>query len=102
MNADAFRHFYNYHFAENRKIWNHVASLPQEQFTQVVGYSHGSVRDQVIHFMDCEDTWFSELQSIEPRPLMESDAREIIRAQWDKVEQRIRDYLAKLQDDILF
>ena len=102
MNADAFRHFYNYHFAENRKIWNHVALLSHEQFTKVVGYSHGSVRDQVIHLMDCEDTWFSELQSIEPLPVMESDDREIIRAQWDKVEQRIRDYLANLQDDMLF
>ena len=22
MNADAFRHFYDYHIAENRKIWD--------------------------------------------------------------------------------
>jgi uncharacterized damage-inducible protein DinB len=22
MNADAFRHFYEYHFAQNRKIWD--------------------------------------------------------------------------------
>ena len=32
MNAEAFRHFYNYHFAENRKIWGHVAALTFEQF----------------------------------------------------------------------
>lgn len=32
MNADAFRHFYEYHFAQNRKIWDaYVTSLPQEQ-----------------------------------------------------------------------
>jgi uncharacterized damage-inducible protein DinB len=24
MNADAFRHFYGYHFSENRKIWDSV------------------------------------------------------------------------------
>ena len=24
VNADAFRYFYDYHFAENRKIWDHV------------------------------------------------------------------------------
>ena len=23
MNADAFRHFYDYHFAENRRIWDY-------------------------------------------------------------------------------
>ena len=26
MNAHAFRHFYDYHFAENRKIWEKISS----------------------------------------------------------------------------
>lgn len=35
MNADAFRHFYNYHFAENRKIWDTcIMSLNAEQFAR--------------------------------------------------------------------
>lgn len=29
MNADAFRHFYAYHFAENRKIWAYAAQLSE-------------------------------------------------------------------------
>ena len=106
MNADAFRHFYTYHFAENRKVWEHIASLTFEQFTQPVGYSRGSVREQVIHLLDAEDMWFSELQSVEPsEPLLETtnvDDRDIIRAHWDKVEQKIRAYLADLQDSMLF
>jgi hypothetical protein len=37
MNANAFRHFYDYHFTENRKIWDTVTtSLSHEQFTQNV------------------------------------------------------------------
>lgn len=43
MNAEAFRHFYNYHFAENRKILEHVALLTFEQFTQKADYSRGSI-----------------------------------------------------------
>jgi hypothetical protein len=27
MNADAFRQLYDYHFAENRNIWQHVIHL---------------------------------------------------------------------------
>ncbi len=28
MNADAFRHFYDYHFVENRKLWeSYVTAL---------------------------------------------------------------------------
>ena len=106
MNANSFRHFYNYHFAENRKIWEHVASLSFEQFTQSVNYSHGSVRDQVVHLLDAEDMWFSELRGASPsEPLpstTEVDDRDVIRAHWDKVEQNIRAYLAELQDDMLF
>ena len=106
MNADAFSHFYNYNLAENRKVWEHVASLTFEQFIQETGYSHGSVREQIVHLLDVEDVWFSELQGIQPNdPLPETvttDDRNAIRAHWDKVEEKVRAYLAALQDDQLF
>jgi uncharacterized damage-inducible protein DinB len=66
MNADAFRHFYEYHFTENRKIWDaYVTPLTHELFTQEVNYSHGSVRDQAVHLMSVADTWFSGLRGVE-------------------------------------
>jgi len=106
MNADAFRHFYNYHFAENRKVWDHIALLSFEQFAQPVDYSRGSVREQVVHLLDAEDMWFSELRGVQPsEPLPEKtevDDRDVIRAHWDQTEQNIRAYLAELKDDMLF
>jgi len=106
MNANAFRHFYNYHFAENRKIWDsYVTPLSHEQFTQHADYSHGSVRDQIVHLMSVDELWFSELQSVEPSelfPPVNFDDRKSIRAHWDSVEQSMRDYLAELRDDMLF
>lgn len=108
MNANAFRHLYGYHFAENRKLWDsYVTQLSHEQFTQHVDYSHGSVRDQLVHLMNVDDIWFSELRGVEPSaPLPPASAnfddRNAIRAHWDDVEQRMRDYLAALRDDMLF
>lgn len=105
MNANAFRHFYNYHFAENLKIWEHVALLSFEQFMQPVDYSHGSVRDQIVHLIEAEDLWLSELQGVDPsEPLLSTDFddRDIIRRHWDNVEKNIRTYLAELQDGMLF
>ena len=106
MNADAFRHFYNYHFAENRKVLEHVASLTFEQFTQKVDYSRGSVREQLVHLIDAEDVWFSELRGVEPAdPLPDTgeiDDRDAIRAFLDTVEKNSRAYLDKLQDELLF
>lgn len=106
MNADAFRHFYNYHLAENRKIWDTcITALSHEQFTRVVNYSHGSVREQIVHLIDADDVWFSELRGVapsDPLPPANVDDREAIRAHWDTVEQRMRHYLATLRDDMLF
>src|SRR5271169_5771264 len=106
MNANAFRHFYNYHCTENRKIWDsYVTLLSYEQFTQNVSYSHGSVRNQIVHLMSADDHWFSGLRAVKrPEPLNPAnfDDRKILRAYWDGVEQNMRDYLAKLRDDMLF
>lgn len=106
MNAQAFRHFYDYHFAENRNIWDsYITSLSDEQFTQEVDYSGGSVRNQIVHLMSVDDTWFSGLRGAEiPEHLHPADFedRQSIRAYWDNVEQRMREYLAALRDDMLF
>ena len=102
MNADAFRHFYNYHFAENRKIWDYAAQLSQEQFTQPVAYSRGSVRDQIVHLMDADEVWFSELRGVAPSELPPADDRKTLRAHWDDIEQSMREYLSTLQDKMLF
>jgi len=106
MNADAFRYLYDYHFAENRNLWDrYVTLLSDEQFTQNVDYSHGSVREQIVHLMSVDDVWFSELRGVEPAepfPPAISDDRAIIRAHWDGVEQGMRAYLADLQDEMLF
>ncbi|MEP6986398.1 MAG: DinB family protein [Chloroflexota bacterium] len=106
MNADAFRQLYEYHFVENRKIWNSsIAPLSQEQFLQPVAYSLGSVRNQVVHFMSADDYWFSGLRGLEMPEMLNPesmDDRQAIRAYWDNVEQQIRDYLANLRDDMLF
>jgi len=106
MNAQAFRHFYAYHFTENRKLWDsYVTPLSHEQFTQDVDYSHGSVRNQIVHIMSTDDAWFSGLRGVEfPEPFNPADLddRKIIRAHWDNVEQHMRDYLATLRDDMVF
>ncbi len=106
MNADSFRQFYEYHFSENRKLWDsYITPLPYEKFIQNVSYSHGSVRNQVVHLMSVDEAWFSGLRGVEnpqPFPSPNGDDRKLIRAHWDEVEHNMREYLAKLQDDMLF
>jgi uncharacterized damage-inducible protein DinB len=106
MNAHAFRYLYEYHFAENRKIWDdYVAQLPLEQFLQPAPYSHGSVREQIDHLMSVEEVWFSELQGVappDPLPPALVANRAALRKRWDAIEQDMRGYLAGLRDEQLF
>ena len=106
MNASAFCHLYDYHFAENRKMWNaYIMPLSQEQFTHHVDYSIGSVRNHIVHLMSVDHAWFSELRGNEPTDHLDPtrfEDRERIRAHWDNVEQMMRAYLANLRDEMLF
>ncbi len=105
MDANAFRHFYDYHFSENRHIWDdYIMPLSYDQFTQAFEYSRGSVRDQVVHLMTTDEAWFSGLRNVEPPekfPAAVADDRPVIRAYWDGVEKDMRAYLASLRDDML-
>jgi uncharacterized damage-inducible protein DinB len=106
MNADSFRHFFEYHFNENRTIWEkYITSISDEQLKHQAGYSHGSVRNQIVHVMSVDDTWFSGLRGVEIPDSLDPDTfvdRNTIRIQWDAVEQRMREYLTGLRDDMLF
>jgi uncharacterized damage-inducible protein DinB len=106
MNADAFRHLYNYHFAENRQMWDaYITPLSEEQFTQDAGYSHGSVRNQVVHIISADNIWFTPLRGGEVTGMFKPDAlgdRAGIRAYWDNLERDMREYLGSLRDDSLF
>ncbi len=106
MNAEAFRYFFEYHFSENRKLWDmYVTQLTQELFSQDIPYSHGSVRNQLVHIMNTDTTWFNELRgmlSFElPEPSEFTD-RSLLRTNWDNVERDMRAYMAILQDETLF
>jgi uncharacterized damage-inducible protein DinB len=105
MNADAFRHLYEYHFGMSRHVWDsYVVPLSQEDFIRDAAYSHGSVRNQIIHMIDTDTGWFVPLRGVEfPGDLDPArfDDRNKIRARWDDVERDIRAYLDTLRDDML-
>ncbi len=105
MNADAFRHLFDYHFSQNRETWDsYIAPLTDAQFTREAGYSAGSVRNQVVHLAAVDDAWFGDLRRDGPSDSPDPDTlldRDSIRAYWDAVEKRMREYLAALRDDML-
>ena len=91
MNADAFRHFFDYHFNENRTIWDkYVTPLSDARFTQSVGYSHGSVRNQVLHLMSVDEAWFSGLRGVDiPDAPDPASGGPIVITMWMEMRQKV-------------
>ena len=107
MNASAFQHLYDYHFAMNRHLWDLAAQLPDVAFDQEGPYSHGSVRHQLMHLLAVDEGWFTGLRNdpwpedIAPGAPLPTPARDEIRERWDDVERRMREYLDGLRDEAL-
>jgi uncharacterized damage-inducible protein DinB len=105
MNADGFRHLYDYHFAINRKVWDScVVPLTDAQFTQDIAYSVGSIRNQTVHMLNIDERWFCGLRGVEVPGFLDPlhfPTRAVVRERWDAVEADMRAYLEALRDDDL-
>ena len=105
MQVNYLQHLYNYHFSENHKLWNYyISQITQDQFIQKFPYSLGSVRNHIVHMISVDDTWFCGLRGEEiPHMLnpVHFFKREKIRSHWDKVEDKMHDYLSTLNENQL-
>ena len=105
MNANAFRQLYDYHFSENHKLLDgYAVQLSWEQIIQPIAYSHGSIRNQLVHMMHADEAWFSDLRGDAfPEQKQPEDFNDLqsIRTEWETVERKMREYLAGLQDERL-
>ena len=103
MTPEAIRQLYDYHFTINRKVWDAcIAPLSEEQYTRELGYSVGSIRNQMVHLMSVEARWFGGLVGAEvPDHANPEDYpnRAALRARWDAVENQMRAYLAGLSEE---
>ena len=66
--AEMIRTLFEYNDAMNRRMWESIMAVSDEQFVQEVGYSRGSLRDQALHITTAEGGWLRGLRG-------EADAR---------------------------
>lgn len=104
MNADTIRTLFDYNYGAHRRLWDSIVCLTDEQFTQEVEYSIGSVRNHMVHLMNVDLRWLARLQNA-PLPERLPDtgftSAEAARRQWAQVEGAMMAYAAGLRDDQL-
>lgn len=91
----------DYNYALYRRLWDSIMHLTDEQFVRDVDYSHGSVRNQIVHVAVVDGRW---LRGLRERPdarqfnLDPTDypTRESAHALWSSTAQDVTDYVASL------
>ncbi len=102
MHIETIRMLYDYNYSLHRQVWDCIMHLTEEQFTQAIPYSIGSLHAHTVHVMSAEWIWFARLRGETPVAMLRPEDypnRETVRARWDEIEQGIRGYLATLTDD---
>jgi len=104
MTIDYLRLLFDYHYWAMQRVWNCVAGLTPEQFTQPIDYSIGSIRNQMVHTMSAEWSWFSRLQGTSPDHFLPADnypTPHAVQAAWRQIEADNRAFLNTLTDEQL-
>lgn len=98
MDGRYFAELFDYNFWAHRRVWECVMQLSEEAYRQDLGYSVGSIRNQVVHTLAVEHWWFTFLDTGELAFLDDErlTARAAVRARWDATEALVRAYLARL------
>jgi len=103
MNRDHFVELYDYTDWANRRVWNCVMQLSQEDFEKHLTFSIGAIHIQCAHTMGVEYWWLGflrtgELNFITDEELEQYKDRELLRKRWNEVTETNKAYVASLTD----
>jgi uncharacterized damage-inducible protein DinB len=104
MTAKDLEVLYDYSYWANRKLFDVIAQLTPEQFTQLVAGSYGSIRNTMVHVLSAEAGWLERCGGPKRGPRLNPadfpTVESVVQA-WNRVEVQVRQFLATLKDEDL-
>lgn len=95
---------YDYGYWANARLFEAAGQLSDDQFTQPVAGSYGSVRNTLVHALNAEWIWLERCGGAPRGPAFTpSDYQTVasLQEQWGRVEGHVRRFLGGLGDDDL-
>lgn len=95
---------YDYCYWVNRKLFQVLAQLTPEEFTQPVAGSYGSIRSTLVHAMSAEWGWLDRCGGPQRGAALKADdypTVEALHETWSRVEGYMREFLPALQGNDL-
>jgi uncharacterized damage-inducible protein DinB len=99
MSPAAIQELIKYSYWAFDLVWSHVEQLDNEQFIRDLGYSHGSVRNQIVHLVSSHRRWIYRLKEAEIPQHLEFKyfpSKVEVRTEWDASKVEILDYVMSL------
>jgi uncharacterized damage-inducible protein DinB len=101
MTTDEVLELFAYNAWASRKIFDAVATLPDEQYQRDLKSSHGGIHGTLAHIVWAEHLWLNRwLRQPNPAVPQGKDLRglDAVRARWEEVEAERGAFLAQLGD----
>jgi uncharacterized damage-inducible protein DinB len=92
---------YDYGYWANRKLFEVIARLTPEEFTQPVAGSYGSIRNTMVHVLSAEAGWLDRCGGPKRGPRLnptDFPTLESLIEAWNKVETNVREFMGTLND----
>lgn len=99
MTPEAIRKIFDYTYWAFERVWDCICQLTDEQFTQELGYSSGSIRNHVIHMISSHRRWVSRLKGDEVLQHLnfnDYSTRIAVKTKWDEAKAEFLDYVYSL------
>lgn len=102
MTPEIVRTLLDYHYGEQHKVWhNCVLKLEPAQYVYDTQYSHGSIRETLLHVLNGEWTWLERARGRSPVPNFSADdlpQRAALGEKLAEVEAEVRAFAGGLDE----
>lgn len=101
MRSNEIRTLFEYSYWAFDKVWECMMPLSDNQFVEELGYSRGSIRNQVIHMMSATRRWILRLGGGEMVPHLafeDFSTRAATKTKWDELRTEAMDYVNILSE----
>lgn len=104
MKLDLIKLYIEYHIETTRRVWDTIEQITEEQFLGNTIYSHGSIRNLMVHLTSVERRWLAGLKNQEDVPhLKQEDYDSIAKSReiFEIVSKDLGDYVLNLTEEEL-
>ena len=104
MELELVKTFVNYHLDMNRRVWDSIDQITQEQFLADDAYSRGSIRNLMVHLASTDRRWLVGLKNqpdVGHLKFEDYQTQKAVREMFETVVKDLAEYVETLSEEEL-